>query len=69
MSQKSQSDRATDAKRPTIASLKLPVTLVALEEDVELRSLIERYEQLVCDWEGLTQRALAALARRAPKNR
>jgi hypothetical protein len=40
------------------------VKLVALEDDAELRALIERYEQLLCDWEDLSHRALKALAGR-----
>jgi hypothetical protein len=40
------------------------VKLVTLEEDAELRGLIERYEQLLLDWEALSHRALKALAAR-----
>ena len=53
-----------DPTCPTVASLSLPVKLVAREDDVELRALIERYEQLLCDWEDLAHRALKAAARR-----
>lgn len=56
--------RANDPTCPTIASLILPVKLVSLEEDAELRGLIERYEQLLCEWEALSHRALKALAAR-----
>jgi hypothetical protein len=64
MPQKSPRKRAADPARPTVASLSLQVKLVAREEDAELRALIERYEQLLCDWEHLTHRALKALAGR-----
>ena len=56
--------RAADPARPTVASLSLPVKLVALEEDAELRALVECYEQLLCDWEDLSHRALKALSGR-----
>lgn len=56
--------RAADPARLTVASLSLPVKLVALEDDTELKALIERYEQLLCDWEDLSYRALKALAGR-----
>jgi hypothetical protein len=56
--------RADDPARPTVASLSLPVKLVALKDDAELRALVERYEQLLCDWEDLSHRALKALAGR-----
>lgn len=64
MPQKSPPRRAADPARPTVASLSLAVKLVALEDDEELRALIERYEQLLCDWEDLSHRALKALAAR-----
>ncbi|MEA1835057.1 hypothetical protein U8607_23485 [Methylobacterium durans] len=32
------------------------------DQDAELRALIERYEQLLCDWENLSHRALKALS-------
>ncbi|GEP08074.1 hypothetical protein MOX02_61120 [Methylobacterium oxalidis] len=54
----------TDSARPTVASLGLRAKLVTEEQDAELRALIERYEQLLCDWEGLTHRALKALSDR-----
>lgn len=57
--------RAIDAARPTVASLGLQVTLVAVENDAELRALIERYEQLLCEWENLSHRALKALSNRS----
>lgn len=56
--------RAADPARLNSASLSLQVTLLAREEDAELRALIERYEQLLCDWEGLSVRALKVLAGR-----
>jgi len=56
--------RANDPARPTIASLCLSVKLVTLEEDAELRGLLERYEQLLLEWEALSHRALKALAAR-----
>ena len=62
MAQKRPRTRADYPARPTVASLALQVKLVAQEEDAELRALIERYEQLLWDWEGLTHRALKALA-------
>lgn len=61
--------RAIDPARPTLASLVLPVKLVTLENDAELRALLERYEQLLCDWEDLSYRALKALAERSPSPR
>ncbi|ACB23233.1 hypothetical protein Mrad2831_1231 [Methylobacterium radiotolerans JCM 2831] len=65
MPQKVPRRRAVDPACPTVASLSLPVKLVARQEDAELRALIERYEQLLCDWEDLSHRALKALAGRA----
>ena len=62
MTQKRPRRRADYPERQTVASLALQVKLVAREDDAELRALIERYEQLLCDWEGLTHRALKALA-------
>lgn len=64
MPQKCPRRRAADPACPTVASLSLQVKLVAREEDAELRALIERYEQLLCDWEYLTHCALKALADR-----
>jgi hypothetical protein len=64
MPQKSPRRSAAEPARPTVASLSLPVKLVALEDDSELRALIESYEQLLCDWEDLSHRALKALAGR-----
>ena len=55
---------AADPARPTVASLGLQVKLVGREEDEQLRALIERYEQLLCDWEHLSYQALKALADR-----
>lgn len=69
MPRKSPRRRAVDPACPTVASLSLPVKLVAREEDAELRALIERYEQLLCDWEGLSHRALKALSGRPLPNR
>lgn len=62
MAQKKPRSRADNHASPTVASLSLQVKLVAREDDAELSALIERYEQLLCDWEGLTHRALKALA-------
>lgn len=56
--------RATDPARPTLASLGLQVRLVSREDDEQLRALIERYEQLLSDWEQLSYRALKALTDR-----
>lgn len=53
---------AADPARPTVASLGLQVKLVVREDDEQLRALIERYEQLLCDWEHLSYQALKALA-------
>ena len=64
MAPKRPRNRAHNPTRPTVASLALQVKLITREEDAELRALIERYEQLLCDWEGLTHRALIALAAR-----
>ena len=64
MPQNKPRKRAADLARPTVASLSLAVKLVGQEEDAELRALIERYEQLLCDWEDLSYRALKALAGR-----
>lgn len=57
--------RAADAARPTVATLGLRVTLVPQEDDAELRALVERYEQLLVEWEALSHRALKLLARRS----
>ena len=62
MPHKKLRQRAADSARPTVASLGLQVKLVAREEDEQLRALIERYEQLLCDWEQLSYQALKALA-------
>lgn len=59
--------RATDPARLTVASLGLRAKLVPEEQDAELRSLIERYEQLLCDWEDLSHRALKALSGRSTR--
>jgi hypothetical protein len=71
MHQRRPRRRADDPARLTVASLSLPVKLVALEDDAELRALVERYEQLLWDWEDLSHRALKALAGRpaAPRER
>ncbi len=69
MTQKSPRRRAADPACPTIASLSLQVKLIAREDDAELRALLERYEQLLCDWEGLSNRALKALSGRPLPNR
>lgn len=65
MPEKRPRRRAADPARPTMASLSLPVKLVAHEDDAELKALIERYEQLLCDWEDLSHRTLRALAGRS----
>jgi len=64
MPHKKPRQRAADPARPTVASLGLQVKLVGREEDEQLRALIERYEQLLCDWEHLSYQALKALADR-----
>lgn len=56
---------AADPARPTVASLGLQVKLVVRGDDEQLRALIERYEQLLCDWEHLSYQALKALADRS----
>jgi len=47
----------------------LQVKLVPCAEDAELRALIERYEQLLCDWEDLSYRSIKALAVRPVQQR
>jgi len=64
MAQKRPRRCAADSARSTVASLGLQVKLVSCEEDAELRALIERYEQLLCDWEHLSYRSLKVLADR-----
>ena len=64
MLHKKPRQRAADPARPTVASLGLQVKLVGREEDEQLRALIERYEQLLCDWEHLSYQSLKALADR-----
>lgn len=64
MPQRRPRKRVADPARLTVASLSLPVKLVALEDDTELKALIERYEQLLCDWEDLSYRAVKALGGR-----
>ena len=59
--------RAADPARLTVASLGLRAKLVTEEQDAELRALIERYEQLLCEWESLSHRALKALSSRSPR--
>ena len=66
MPHKKPRQRAADPARLTVASLGLQVKLVGREEDEQLRALIERYEQLLCDWEHLSYQALKALADRPP---
>ena len=65
MPQKRPRMRAADPARPTVASLGLQATLVSQADDAELKALVERYEQLLCDWEALSYRALKALADRS----
>lgn len=69
MPRKKTCESAVDHARPTLASLAAPVKLITLEQDAELRALIERYEQLLCDWEDLSHRSLKALSRRPLLNR
>ena len=64
MPNKKLRQRAADPARPTVASVGLQVKLVGREEDEQLRALIERYEQLLCDWEHLSYQTLKALADR-----
>jgi len=64
MPHKKARQRAADPARPTVASLGFQVRLVGREEDEQLRALIERYEQLLCDWEHLSFQALKALGDR-----
>ena len=68
MPKKRLRNRAADPARPTVASLGFQVKLVTYEDDAELKALIERYEQLLCDWEHLSDRALGALADRSHPN-
>ncbi|WP_336489398.1 hypothetical protein [Methylobacterium nigriterrae] len=72
MPDKPPRSRAADPARPTVASLGLAVKLVAQAHDAELKALLERYEQLLCDWEALSYRALKLLVDRSrpePKRR
>ena len=62
-------ERVRNPACPTVASLGLRVRLVVRENDEELRRLIERYEQLLCDWEALSHRALRALANHPYRSR
>jgi hypothetical protein len=64
MPHKKPRQRAADPARPTVASLGVQVKLIGRDEDEQLRALIERYEQLLCDWEHLSYQALKALADR-----
>lgn len=64
MPHKKPRQHTAEPARPTVASLGLQVRLVGREEDEQLRALIERYEQLLCDWEHLSFQALKALANR-----
>ncbi len=59
--------RANNPACLTVAALGLRAKLVTEEQDAELRALIERYEQLLCNWEDLSHRALKALADRSPR--
>ncbi|GEP07717.1 hypothetical protein [Methylobacterium oxalidis] len=59
--------RATDPARLTVASLGVRAKLVTEDQDAEVRALIERYEQLLCEWENLSHRALNALSGRSPR--
>ena len=62
-------ERVADTPCATVASSGLRVKLVVREDDQELRGLIERYEQLLCDWESLSHRALKALSDRSHRSR
>lgn len=64
MPHKKLRQRAADPARPTVASLGVQVKLIGRDEDEQLRALIERYEQVLCDWEHLSYQALKALADR-----
>lgn len=69
MPRKRSRERVSDPACATVASLGLQVKLVAHASDQELRGLIERYEQLLGDWEGLSHRAIRALANRPDRSR
>ncbi|KAB1077590.1 hypothetical protein [Methylobacterium soli] len=65
MPEKRLRTRAADPARSTVSSLGLQAKLVSCEDDAELKALIERYEQLISDWESLSYRAIKALANRS----
>ena len=67
MPEKRPRKRAADSLCPTVASLGVPVTLVSVEQDCELRALIERYEQSLREWEHLADAALTLLSNRPPR--
>lgn len=67
MPSKRPRSRAADPARLTVASLGLRAKLVPEEQDTELRALIERYEQLLCEWENLSHRALKVLSGRSQR--
>lgn len=62
MPHKNSRQRTVHPTHPTVASLGLQVKLVARGEEEHLRALIERYEQLLCDWEHLSYQTLKVLA-------
>ena len=70
MPQKRPRMRAADPACSTVACLGLQVTLVSEADDAEFKALIERYEQLLCDWEHLSYRTLKVLTDRShPKSK
>lgn len=68
MPEKRPRNSPADPARLTVASLGFQVKLVSQEDDAELKAMLERYEQLLCDWEHLSHQALKALADRSPPN-
>lgn len=62
MPEKRPRRHAAEPARPRLTST-LPVTVLAEADYTELKVLLERYEQLLCDWEDLSHRALKVLAR------
>ena len=68
MPKKQPCNCVADPTRSTVASLGFQVKLMSREDDTELKALVERYEQLLCDWEDLSHRGLKALADRSHLN-
>ncbi|GJE41414.1 hypothetical protein [Methylobacterium soli] len=65
MPEKRPRSRAANPARLTVASLGLEAKLVSCKGEAELKVLIERYEQLLCEWESLSYRTIKALGDRS----